>query len=479
MFRFLIVVFLLLLPLLSFPQELPSGLFTTDSLFLNSSVSLSVKDADNGEIIIEYNPLKSLKPASVMKIITSAAAFELLGPDYIFNTMIGYTGSLNSRTGTLKGNLVIAGGGDPALGSDHFGEHYSGFSDRWADAVKKSGIRKIKGRVITDDSRYDFQPVPDKWLWEDIGNYYGAGVFGLSFYENTYNIHLKTAASGSVPVITSAEPEECTAEITNYLITEGTKDSVTVFSSPYSKTAYLSGTLPEYRDEVILKASIADPPLAMAMTFEKKLESSGIKVAGEPSTARLLSDHRSDNMVTVARISSPPLSEIIKVMNHESINMYAEHLIKEMGREFIKRGTTRAGIMVVKEFLERTGIKTGGLYLADGSGLSPSNAINSGMVTDILYYMKTRSEYFTEFYASLPEAGKEGTLKNYFNDPVFESRMKAKSGSMTGVRSYAGYLTAASGREMIFSIIINNFNSTQDVIVARIEEFLKALILNN
>jgi D-alanyl-D-alanine carboxypeptidase/D-alanyl-D-alanine-endopeptidase (penicillin-binding protein 4) len=479
MLKILITIELLLLSLLSFPQKLSSDFFTKDSLFLNASVSLSVIDAENGEVIIDFNSLKSLKPASVMKLITSAAALEILGPDYIFNTVLGYTGSLNERTGKLNGDIVITGGGDPAFGSDHFGEHYSGFSDRWAAAVKKSGIRKIKGRVITDDSRYDFNPVPDKWLWEDIGNYYGAGAFGFSFCENTYNIHLKTAAAGSVPVITSTEPEECTAEITNYLVTEGTKNSGYVFSSPYSKTAYLSGTLPGYRDEVILKASIADPPLAMAIILGKKLVSSGIKVSGEPSTARLLSDHRSDNMMTVARISSPPLSEIIKVMNHESINMYAEHLIKEMGREFIKSGTTRAGLIAVMEFLERTGINTGGLYLADGSGLSPSNAINSGTTTDLLYYMKTRSEYFTEFYASLPEAGKEGTLKNYFNDPVFESRMKAKSGSMTGVRSYAGYLTAASGREMIFSIIINNFNSNQEVIVARIEEFLKALILDN
>lgn len=479
MLKSIIAFILLLQPLSSSSGKLSCGLFSADSLFLNASVSLSVIDADNGELLIECGHFRNLKPASVMKIITSAAALELLGPDYVFNTVIGYTGSLNRRTGNLHGDIVITGGGDPALGSDHFGEYYSGFLDRWSEAAKKTGIRKIKGRVITDDSRYDFHPVPDKWLWEDIGNYYGAGAYGLSLFENTYNIHLKTSAEGIVPVITSTEPSECAPEITNYLITGSEKDSGYVYSSPYSKTAYLSGGLRAFHEDIILKASIPDPPLAMARIFSKKLSEAGIKISADPSTSRLLSGHGTDNLVPLYEINSPPLSEIILVMNHESINLYAEHLIKELGKKTMESGTTRAGIMAVKNFLERKGIKTGGIYIADGSGLSPANAINSGLVTDILYYMKKRSEYFDEFFDSLPEAGKEGTLKKHFTDQVFESRMNVKSGSMTGVRSYAGYLTALSGKELIFSIIINNYNSSADVIVARIEEFLKELIMNN
>ena len=146
---------------------------------IHASVSLCVADAKTGDILIDYNSGISLTPASVMKVITSAAALELLGPDYTFKTTVGYTGSLNKRSGRLKGNIIILGGGDPALGSKYFADHYEGFIDNWVAEIKKLGIKRIKGRVITDDSYYDYLPVPAKWLWEDEGNYYGAGAYGI------------------------------------------------------------------------------------------------------------------------------------------------------------------------------------------------------------------------------------------------------------------------------------------------------------
>jgi serine-type D-Ala-D-Ala carboxypeptidase/endopeptidase (penicillin-binding protein 4) len=206
MFKTFVVILQLCIPLISFSQERSVAALLADSSMLHGSISVCITDDKSGNTVFELNSGKSLIPASVMKLITSAAAIELLGPGYTFKTVIGYTGSLNKRSGRLKGNIVIIGGGDPALGSKYFTDHYQDFLKNWVTKIKSLGITKIDGSVITDDSRYDFQPVPSKWLWEDIGNYYGAGVYGLSVFDNTYEIHLKSSGENSTPVITGIIP---------------------------------------------------------------------------------------------------------------------------------------------------------------------------------------------------------------------------------------------------------------------------------
>jgi len=462
----------------SFSQDNAFEKFLADTSMEHAAVSFCITDADSGTSVFEYNPEKSLMPASIMKLITSSAALELLGPEYTFLTTIGYTGTLNKRSGRLTGDIIIKGGGDPVLGSSRFADHYSGFTDIWINEIKKLGIKKITGRVITDDSYYDYLPVPAKWLWEDAGNYYGAGAFGLSVYDNTYEIHLKTSSDSSGLILTGITPEECSFEFSNWLVAAGTSDEGYVFAAPYSTNGWLAGSIPTNLEDFILKASIADPPLLMAKIINKKLESAGIPVSGDPSTARLLQSSYTEKFTPVAEIISPPLKGIIEILNHESVNLYAEHLVKELGKVFRKKGSTSAGTEVVIGFLTSAGIDTGGMFIEDGSGLSPLNAINAEGVSDLLRYMKNNGKYINEFLSSFPEPGKEGTLKNYFNDPVFDSRLKAKSGSLTRVRSYAGYLSTMSGKELSFCIIVNNFTGSSLIIITRIEEILKEIILS-
>jgi D-alanyl-D-alanine carboxypeptidase/D-alanyl-D-alanine-endopeptidase (penicillin-binding protein 4) len=179
----------------------------------------------------------------------------------------------------------------------------------------------------------------------------------------------------------------------------------------------------------------------------------------------------------VAETVSPPLSDIIEVLNHESVNLYAEHLTKELGKVFKNQGSTVAGTEVVMSFLDSAGIKTDGMFIEDGSGLSPVDAVNSKEMVNLLLYMKKNGKHFEEFLRSLPDAGKEGTLKNYFKDPLFDSRMKAKSGTLSRVKSYTGYFTTLSDKEMIFSIIVNNFTGPSAKIISGIEEIIKETIL--
>jgi D-alanyl-D-alanine carboxypeptidase/D-alanyl-D-alanine-endopeptidase (penicillin-binding protein 4) len=207
------------------------------------------------------------------------------------------------------------------------------------------------------------------------------------------------------------------------------------------------------------------------------LDSAGIPVSGSPATKRLIKNTDESETEFIAEVISPPLSQIIEVLNHESVNLFAEHLLKEMGKVFRNSGTTAAGIDVLYRFLEDAGINVTGIFLEDGSGMSPMNAITSQGLAGILLFMRNRSANSTWFYNSLPDAGKEGTLKTSFKNPAFYSNLKAKSGSMTRVRSYAGYFKASSGNEMVFSVIINNFSGPPGRIISGIEEILLETIL--
>lgn len=474
---FIFLISCITIPLFSQREAFTS--FLADSAIEHAQVSFCIIDAGSGNKLFEYNSRKSLIPASVMKLITTSSAIELLGPDHIFKTSIGYTGRISKLPKKLDGDIVILGGGDPSLGSENFEAYYAGFADRLIDAVKSIKIRKIAGGVITDDSYYDYLPVPAKWLWEDAGNYFGAGAYGLSLFDNTYKIHLSIGPDSTSPVIKGFTPSECRFEFSNWLVAAGSADKGYVFAAPYSTNGWLAGSLPSNPKDFVLKASIADPPFIMAKMIDQKLKDSGIRVSALPTTTRLRQGPIAKPVTVIDSITSPPLSEIIEVLNHESINLYAEHLVKELGKVYYNSGSTEKGIRRIYEFLTMAGIDTEGLFIEDGSGLSPLNAVSSEGIAALLFYMKRHGGHFSEFYASLPDAGKEGTLKNHFTDPVFESRMKAKSGSMTRVRSYAGYLRSLSGKELIFSIIVNNFSGASQPVVSHIESILKETIEKN
>ena len=452
--------------------------FLSDSSMAHASVSLYIIDAANSEIIAENNPDKSLQPASVMKLITTAASIDLLGRAYTFKTTLAYSGKIKKGSGKLNGNIIIIGGGDPALGSENFPDQYGNFVKKWVEVISELGIKRIRGRVVTDDSYYDYLPVPANWNWEDIGNYYGAGVYGLSIFDNTLKIHFKTGAEGSIPVLTTIQPPGSGIEFRNFLRSHGSADEGYVFSAPYSSGGWIAGSIPADMVDFVLKASIPDPPLFAAKLLEKELKEAGIKISYSASTARLIPGLQHDKISVIDEITSPPLSSIIEVLNHKSINLYAEDLVKELGRSLKGEGSASAGKKVIMQYLDSCGIGTEGMFIEDGSGLSTQDAINSRQLVKLLLHMKKNSSSFGDYLNSLPDPGKEGTLKKYFRDEAFDSRLKAKSGSMTWVRSFAGYFTTMTGKEMIFSIIVNNYTGPAIKVISGMEEIIKECILN-
>lgn len=473
MHKFLLSVLFSSFSLAIFSQECYD--FLNDPSFANASISFIVTDASGNDTILEHDSGRSLKPASVLKLIVTAAALEKLGPEHTFRTTLGYTGKISKR-GKLTGDIVITGGGDPAFASSNFPEYYKEFPDEWISGIKAIGIKKIKGRVITDDSYFDYLPIPAKWLWEDAGNYYGAGVYGASVYDNTRQIHLNT--TGAIPVITSLSPGDSRLEFSNRLKAEGTSDKGYVFEAPYSNSGWLAGTVPANKEDFILKASISDPPLLLAEIFNESLINSGIKISGDPTTTRHEKKNISATATTISTITSPPLDSLLVILNHESVNLYAETLLKELGKKLRNEGSFESGIRAEYDFLREAGVDTTGLFLVDGSGLSPVNGTTAGNLASLLIYMSSRGKYFPEYLNSLPEAGREGTLRRYFQDPAFAGTTRAKSGSMTRVKSYAGYITTMSGRKLVFAMIINNFTCPPARVNQLFEEVLKELIMN-
>jgi D-alanyl-D-alanine carboxypeptidase/D-alanyl-D-alanine-endopeptidase (penicillin-binding protein 4) len=470
------IFFVFFMPMLAAQPASFNKLLATPSME-GASLSFSLVDANSGEVKFTHNEYLALVPASVLKLVTSATALEILGGEHIFATSLYYSGRLDKNSGMLDGDIIISGGGDPTLGSERFAEHYGDLLDKWATSIKESGIRSINGRVVADDGYFDYDPIPGEWLWEDIGNYYGAGVYGLSIFDNTYKIHFKTSYEGSVPVMTSISREGSGIELENRLTAKGSVDLGYIFATPYSSSGWISGTIPANRTDFVLKGAITDPPLLAARMLEERLEAININVANGATTARISGKFDSGHYMSINETVSPPLKEIIYVLNHESINLYAETLVKEMAKYRGLEGTRTNGIKVIENYLAEKEIWNDNTRLIDGSGLSPQNKISALALTSLLVKMKG-SRSGEEFVRSLPSPGEEGTIKNIFLDQIFRDNLRIKSGSMDGVRSFAGYFTAISGKELAFAIIVNNFSGPSSQLISAIEEVIKECALN-
>lgn len=411
-----------------------------------ASLSLTVLDAKTGEQVFAANPDMGLAPGSTLKTVTSITAFNVLGKDFKFETQLGYTGTL-AADGTLTGDIIIKGGGDPTLGSWRYTATKEGFVlNTMVTALKKAGIKKINGRVIGDDGAFNRQSIPDGWIWQDLGTYYGAGIAGLCWRENQFDITLRTGSVGSTITVRGTEPE------TNYL---QYKSELTVGAAktgdqayPYlpsfgSKVMYLRGTYAIDQTKKRVSAAIPDPAYDAALRLSDTLKKAGIAVSSEPASSTQLKDK---NLVvpqaakSLAVIQSPELSKIIYWLNQKSVNLYAEQLLATLSVKLGKGPSAGDGVEAVKDFWEAKGIDHRSMNIYDGSGLSPEDRITTSTMAHILQSAK-KEKWFGEFYESLP----------VYND------MKMKSGSISGVQAYAGFQTS-NGRELCFSIMVNNYN---------------------
>lgn len=453
-------------PIISIQQKINSWQISPG--LANAGIGISVSDVQTSEDIIRSEPQLSLVPASIMKVITTATALEVFGPDFRFSTTFSGLGTI--KNDTLWGDLRIVGGGDPALGSIYFPENNQ-FMEAWIRTIQNNNVKVIVGNLIIDASIYEPQSIPDTWTWEDIGNYYGAGASGISVYDNMYEIHLSSGKEeGLLTKVESINPEIPGLELQNEVVSSVLSgDQAYVFGSPMESRRNIRGTIPINKKDFVVKASVPDPAELLASEFMKKLAINGIMVSGTTKIEKVKNNQLHPAFLSVHQ--SPHLREIIKVTNYESVNLFAEHLLKHLGIRISGIGNTNDGCKFVVQFWKEKGLDMTGFFMNDGSGLSRFNSVTSSQMVQILNYMKNKSAYSADFLQSLATAG-NGTLTVFSKDDFPDDCLHAKSGSMTRVRCYAGYLTTGSGRQLSFAIMLNNFSCSQKEATRKIEELL-------
>lgn len=452
-------------PINSVQQEITD--WQTTPGLANASICISVSDNQTNEKLIESKPQLSLVPASILKTITTATALEVFGPEFRFQTTLSYSGTV--RNDTLFGDLQIVGGGDPTLGSEYFPETKT-FQEKWIKALHNKNIKVITGCLILDATIYESHMIPNTWVWEDIGNYFGAGASGISVFDNIYEIHLKSEdVAGKLTKIIGINPEVPNLELTNEVLSSDyNSDEAYVFGSPEENQRVIRGTIPKNQADFVVKASLPNPSALLASEFRKKISANGIAISGKTKFEKAVGSEK------LSVIQSPPLRDIIKVTNHESVNLFAEHFLKHLAFQKTGLGTTEDGCQFVMQFWKEKGLDMTGFFTNDGSGLSRFNAITAEQMVNILNYMRIKSAYSSDFYQSLATVG-NGTL-TVFTEAKFPNEcLRAKSGSMTRVRCYAGYLTTLSGRQLSFAIMLNNFSCSQKEATLKIEELLVEL----
>ena len=443
--------------------------FVNNPLLENANISLLVKDLSTNKTLFQYRPNNSTIPASTMKLVTTAAALEILGPKFCFQTKLEIDGKINSE-GVLNGNLYIRGGGDPTLGSEHLGD--KDFLLKWVEEVKKAGIKQINGHIIADGTIYDDLGVNPKWTWEDIGNYYAAGAYGISYMDNTYQLVLRSGENGTTPEILRIIPEIPAMTFENYLTsTSITYDSAFFYGAPHSYLRSIHGEIPANRFEYIIKGDIPNPGLLLAENFQDKLNESGITISKLPSD---IVTNESERRVILVQ-ESPPLSEIIKETNVHSNNGYAEQIFRYLALSKNKIGTSNGSVQVIRSFWKSKGLPVEQLFMYDGCGLSPVDAVSSQFLVDLLSYMQTISPNREAFINSLPVAGKSGTLTNFLEKTELQGKVHAKSGTISRVKCYAGYIDLKK-KNYVFAIMVNNPNGTSKAVIRKMEELLLSIV---
>lgn len=449
--------------------------FVADADLANASISISLIDVNTGMWIAAHNPNLSLIPASSMKVITTGAALGMLSANYTFKTELLHDGVFDKTSGVLNGNIFLKGYGDPTLGS----QDMEGLPSLY-DAMNVFGKKlddldmcKINGRIIGDGSYFSgLDAIGSDWQWEDIGNYYGAGAYGLNIHENYYFLQFQQNPNfGFTPKIIGTSPFVPDITFTNKVTSasSNTGDNTLIFTAPLSDESIVRGTIPSGNNTFRVKGAMPDPP-ATAATYLHNLLKNQYKATIKKSPVSI--DDLSNPPTAERRLlythNSPPLSKIVARANLESNNLYVESMLRAIAKAQNEDGTPEKGCEIITNYWKGKGIDMNGFFMKDGSGLSSRNGTTSRQLASVLQYMNTDAA----FYASLPQAGFNGTLKNMFKGTKAIGKLRAKSGSMTRVRSYSGYVERGGGKRWAFSIIVNNYNCSGSEMRKKLEKLM-------
>jgi D-alanyl-D-alanine carboxypeptidase/D-alanyl-D-alanine-endopeptidase (penicillin-binding protein 4) len=446
----------------------------------NAGISFMAVDLLTNEVIAGLNENLSLSTASTTKLFSTSTAIEVLGAEYQPETRLYLSGTLDN--GVLNGSVWIRGGGDVTLGSSYFTKvgHERDFLVSWADTLRKLGIQSINGALVADGSAFGYTGAPDGWAWSDMGNYYGAGAGGICFYDNTVKFCFKTGNTPGEPTILHTTVPEIQGLIfRNYITSEKVVgDHSYIFGAPYSSDRFGRGALPLNQSNFIVKGSMPDPELQLAQELQKELNRIGITVSEGAKSMRQLNAYSPPNYNAFRQFYTQKgntVQEIATLTTMKSVNLFAEGLVNLLGYKFSGKGTTEEGLKQIEHYWQHK-IDTKGLFLTDGSGLSRSNGISASHFCALLKQLAMSSNYGI-FRSTFPVAGKSGTIANLCKNQAGEGLILAKSGTLTGTKSYVGYVDAKSGKKIAFAFTVTNFSCSNNENIANMEKVLNALAL--
>ena len=448
-----------------------------DPNFSNANWGVLIQSLETGEYFYKRNEDKLFRPASNMKLFTTAAGLILLGTEYKFSTSLFMNGTMDGSI--LKGNLIIQGGGDPTIsGRFYNGDIYKVFND-WADSLLAIGIDEIDGNIIGDDNLFDDAGLGAGWAWDYESYWFSAPSGAISFNDNCVDIVVSVdSVTGHSKINISPDTKYITLVNDVSVVSKDTATSIDVYRERGTNIINVFGTIKMGRDSVKTFATINNPTQYSMVVLKEVLERKGIKVKGYAVDIDDVEEPIDFSKMDLLFVHySPPLKDIIKVINKNSQNFFAEQLLKTIGLEKEGYGTIENGVKAVSNVLNEMGINPESLVMVDGSGLSQLNLVSPRHLISLLSYM-FNSNYFIPFYNSLPIAGVDGTLGTRMKGTRAENEVRAKTGYLAFGRSLSGYAYTGDNEPVVFSIISNNFTvpvklaeNIQDLVCLRLVNF--------
>ncbi len=447
--------------------------------------AVKIVSLDSGSVIFEQNANKFVRPASNMKLYTVAAAFDRLTADYHFMTSV-YAKEKPDK-GTIKGDLIIYGRGDPSIAARfNNGDYFKGINDL-ADRIVAAGVKRVKGDLVGDESYFNGAPLGSGWEWEDLTWAYGAQISALSVNDNGIDLNVKPGDKVGAPVIiTTGPPSASFMTIVNRATTSaaGARSDLNIYRGLGANTLEITGSVPLGGNGFAGGVAIPDPALAFVSMLREALVKRGVKIDGRARTIDARSGaslvHATDSLarlslnageaplpsalLEIVSLQSPPFSAIAAQTLKPSQNQYTELILRTLGKmqpgiagdPNRLRDVESAGLVVVGNFLRQAGIGESDVALNDGSGLSRNDLITANSTVQLLTFM-SKHKYFAQFRDALPIAGVDGTLRTRMRGTPAEGNLRAKTGSLSSVASLSGYVTTAAGEHLVFSMMLNNY----------------------
>jgi len=448
--------------------------------FANALIGVSVFSIETGEFLYRKNDSKNFIPASTLKLFTTAAALEYLGPDFQYTTSLYLDGKVQSNN-EFVGNLIFRASGDPTF-SEYFYENPMTVIDFFVNKLDSLGIKSIKGNLIADNRYFDKNYYCSGWAIDDIVYPYSAQIDALSFNDNKIDIIVKPSKKTNTLSIVNTYPPTNYVKIINNVLTVSNRESIIYPRKDFaSNNIELFGSIrfdSLFKYQKSISVSIHNPAIFFLSFIKQGLEDRNIRFKGALlNIDDIYPDFTFNELKPFCSFQSPPLRRIINVINTHSHNLVAEALLKTIGKEVTGNGSTESGLDCIKRFLSKLGIPPEKITVADGSGLSRMNMIAPKYLIQLLSYMYN-SKYKDVFINSLAVPGKPGTLQKRMTKSLAETNVYAKSGSLQSNSSLCGYVRSKDNQLLAFAIMIMNHtvpetlaHNLQDLICMRLAAF--------